>query len=58
MMTLAECDTRLDQLANITFLSRHTKQVAIDRSIAMSLLMCRDNAGVIVIVEAYSKDHL
>jgi len=58
MVTSAECDTRLVQLANITFLLPHTRQFAIDRIIAMSLLMYRGNAGVIVIVEAYSRDHL
>jgi len=38
-MTTAECDTRLSQLANVTFLLPHAKQVAINRGIAMSLLM-------------------
>jgi hypothetical protein len=57
-MTPAECDTRLIQLANITFSSPHTKQFAINRNIAMSLPMCTGNAGVIVIVGPYSRDHL
>jgi len=38
-MTLAECNRRLSQLANITFSLPHTKQVAINLNIAMSLLM-------------------
>jgi len=57
-MTPAECDTRLIQLANITFLPPHTKQFAIHRNIAMSLPMYIGNAGVIVIVGPYSRDHL
>jgi len=57
-MTLAECDTRLAQLANVTFSLPHTKQVAINRNIAMSLLMYLNNAGVIVIIGLYSSDHL
>ena len=40
-MTAAECDTRLSQLANITFSLPHTKQFAVNRSIAMSLPMYR-----------------
>jgi len=57
-MTLAECDTRLAQLANATFLSPHTKQVTINRNVAMSLPMYLSNAGVIVVVGPYSSDHL
>jgi len=52
-MTPAECDTRLIQLANVTFLPPHTKQLAIHRNFAMSLLMCIGNVGVIVIVGPY-----
>jgi len=39
-MTPAECDTRLAQLANVTFSSPYAKQFAINRDIAMSLPMC------------------
>jgi len=57
-MTPAECDTMLIELANVTFSPPHTKQFAIHRNFAMSLPMCIGNAGVIVIVGPYSRDHL
>jgi len=57
-VTPAECDTRLILLVNITFSPPHKKQLAIHRNLAMSLPMCIGNAGVIVIVGPYSRDHL
>jgi len=55
--TLAECDTRLSQLANITFSSPYTKQFAINRNVAMSLPMYIGNANGVVTVRPYSSDH-
>jgi len=40
LITAAECDTRLSQVANVTFLLPHTKHVTINCGTAMSLLMC------------------
>jgi len=38
-MLAVECNTRSSQLPNVSFLSRHTKHVAINCCIAMSLPM-------------------
>jgi len=57
-ITPAECNTRLVQLANITFSSPYTKQFAINRDIAMSLPMYIGNVDGINIVRPYSSDHL